>query len=319
MTNKKILIILCENVGDAICTTPAIKLLHDYFPDAQIDALAVTDVSAQVMKHNPIFHSITPVSAVTDLSQWAADYTHRFVFIPTPKALAVADQMNLPYFKGEPPKPAHLRDVGVDLVKKIFPEKSMPVSEHYFLYPQPEDEQTVLEKLKQAGATLAPDEILIGCHVGCSKAAERALKFWKRKVASHRTWPFDNFYKLTQTFKKEYPQVKWVVTGTLGEQKIIRKHFKKRDNVIDLTAQTSILELAALMKYCKVFLSGDTGPMHVATTTAVPMVTMFSSTHPSVTGPKPVRDNMIFLVDEVCMANITIDAVKQSILKLLNK
>lgn len=193
------------------------------------------------------------------------------------------------------------------------------MSEHYFLYPQQEDEQTVLEKLKKAGATLASDEILIGCHVGCSKAAERALKFWKRKIASHRTWPFDNFYKLTQIFKKEYPQVKWVVTGTLGEQKIIKKYFKKRDNVIDLTAQTSILELAALMKYCKVFLSGDTGPMHVATTTTVPMVTLFSSTHPSVTGPKPVRDNMIFLIDETSIANITIDAVKQSIVKLLNK
>ncbi|MBI5448266.1 MAG: glycosyltransferase family 9 protein [Gammaproteobacteria bacterium] len=313
----RFLVILCENVGDALCTTPAIKLLRDYAPTAQIDALAITQVSAEVVKHNPVFNQVISVDMIHDFPLFASCYTHRFVFIPTPKAIAVAEKMSLPFFKAEPPKPAHLREVGVTLLRRVFPDMHNKESEHYFLYPQTENEVAIKEKLKKAGATFSPEEILIACHVGCSKAAARALKFWKRGVASHRTWPFKNFYFLTESFKKDYPQLKWVLTGTLGEQKIIKKYFKKSDRIIDLTAQTSILELAALMKYCRVFLSGDTGPMHVASTTAVPMLTLFGSTHPSVTGPKPVRDNMIFLLGEEAIETITVQQVKENLLTLI--
>ncbi len=314
---KKFLIIICSNVGDAICATPAIQLLHDHCPNAQIDVLALSTPSAQVVQHNPCVSHIIRGESITDLKQFAACYTEVLVFMGTAKENILAEKMERPYWRGDIPNPAHLRDVGIHLIQKMFPDKNLPVSEGNFLYPQPNDFMSIEAKLKKAGATLTGDEVLIGCHVGCSKAAKRALQFWKRKIASYRTWPFENYYQLTQNFQKTHPHIKWVMTGTQGEQKIINKYFKKKENLLDLTSQTSILELAALMKYCRVFLSGDTGPMHVAGCTDVPMVSLFSATHPDVTGPKPLRKNRIFLRDDESIKNISIDAVEKAIRRLL--
>ncbi len=41
------------------------------------------------------------------------------------------------------------------------------------------------------------------------------------------------------------------------------------------TGKTSLLQLAALIRHCKVFISGDSGPMHIATTQNVPVVAIY--------------------------------------------
>src|SRR3989338_2086986 len=315
---KKFLIIQCANVGDAVCGTPAIKLLRDTCPFAQIDVLVTCDASAQVIKNNPDINHIIYSESVRKPKVFAENYTDIIVFMATQKESEIAEKMGRAYWRGSEPNPVHLRDVGINLIHSLFPENKLPASDHNFLYPQPEDFISIEEKLKKAGATFDKNEILIACHVGCSKASKRALKFWKRNIASFRTWPFENFYELTKVFKKENPAIKWVMTGTLGEQKIIKKYFKTRENLIDLTAQTSVLELAALMKFCRVFFSGDSGPLHVASTTSVPMVSLFSSTHPSVTGPRPMRDNIILLIGQHSIFDISVEEVKKAIMKNLS-
>lgn len=320
----KFLIILCENLGDGVCTTVAIRLLRDKFPAATIDALAINRIAEEVVENNPDFNQVYTVDKVEDLVEFAKAYTHHLVLIPTPQAMALAEKLQQAIIHAQAPKPAHLREVGVALIEKLFPEPATKVSSHYFLYPQEAHRVSIKEKLKLAGATFSPEERLIACHIGCNKAAKRALKlsFWKRKMASHRTWPFKRFYQLVSHYRKHYPNVRWVMTGSLGEQAIMKKYFKRRDDLIDLTAQTSILELAALMEYCHVFLSGDTGPMHVAGTSKIPMVSLFASTAPSVSGPWPLRDTMQFLVGKNRkglgdISQISVKAVDEAIRKLL--
>ena len=56
-------------------------------------------------------------------------------------------------------------------------------------------------------------------------------------------------------------------------------------NIIDLTGQTSLRELAALIKGCKVFISGDTGPLHFAAALKKPLIAMYGPTKADRTGP----------------------------------
>ncbi len=56
-------------------------------------------------------------------------------------------------------------------------------------------------------------------------------------------------------------------------------------NVIDLAGVTSIRELACLIKQCSVFLTNDSGPMHIADALGVPVIAIFGSTNPKRTGP----------------------------------
>jgi len=53
----------------------------------------------------------------------------------------------------------------------------------------------------------------------------------------------------------------------------------------DLTGRTSLLELAAQLRRCKLLLTNDTGTMHLAAFLQVPTVAIFGSTEPQLTGP----------------------------------
>lgn len=52
-----------------------------------------------------------------------------------------------------------------------------------------------------------------------------------------------------------------------------------------LAGETSLRELCAAMKCCRVVLTNDTGPMHLAAAVGVPVVVPFGSTSPELTGP----------------------------------
>lgn len=49
---------------------------------------------------------------------------------------------------------------------------------------------------------------------------------------------------------------------------------------VDLAGETSLLELAAIAKRARVFVSGDSGPMHVAAAVGTPVVAIFGPTTP---------------------------------------
>ena len=55
--------------------------------------------------------------------------------------------------------------------------------------------------------------------------------------------------------------------------------------IFNLAGKTSLRELMALLKSCRVLLTNDTGPMHVAAALGTPVVVPFGSTSPELTGP----------------------------------
>ena len=54
---------------------------------------------------------------------------------------------------------------------------------------------------------------------------------------------------------------------------------------LNLAGRTSLRELCAILKLCRVLLTNDTGPMHVAAAVGTPVVAIFGSTSPELTGP----------------------------------
>ncbi len=58
-----------------------------------------------------------------------------------------------------------------------------------------------------------------------------------------------------------------------------------RSSLVRLAGRTSLRELCAALSVCRVLLTNDTGPMHVAAALGVPVVVPFGSTSPELTGP----------------------------------
>jgi lipopolysaccharide heptosyltransferase II len=60
---------------------------------------------------------------------------------------------------------------------------------------------------------------------------------------------------------------------------------EKFPHVRSLVARTTLGELCAALKFCRVLLTNDSGPMHVAAALGTPVVVPFGSTSPELTGP----------------------------------
>jgi heptosyltransferase-2 len=98
----------------------------------------------------------------------------------------------------------------------------------------------------------------------------------------------------------------------------------------DLAGRTSLRELMALSKLCRVLLTNDTGPMHVAAALGTPVVVPFGSTSSELTGPglpgdprqhilqSTVACSPCFLrecpIDFRCMNGISVESVVQAVL-----
>jgi heptosyltransferase-2 len=58
-------------------------------------------------------------------------------------------------------------------------------------------------------------------------------------------------------------------------------------SLLNLAGKTSLRELISLISECDVFVTNDSGPLHISYAVGTPMVSIFGSTDPELTGPPP--------------------------------
>ncbi len=97
-----------------------------------------------------------------------------------------------------------------------------------------------------------------------------------------------------------------IITGSKGERTIAEEIIKKLAPEIRLSGHmknfagaTSLRELINLISECDLYLSNDSGPMHVAYAVGTPLVALFGSTDPGLTGPRG-EGNIILKADVDC-------------------
>ena len=104
-------------------------------------------------------------------------------------------------------------------------------------------------------------------------------------------------------------------------------------NAENLCGKTTLPELIAKLKECTLLLTNDTGTMHLADLLGIPVVAIFGSTEPSLTGPvgetnpphrilrRKVECSPCYLrqcpIDFRCMNEITVEYVTATVLKSL--
>jgi heptosyltransferase-2 len=103
-----------------------------------------------------------------------------------------------------------------------------------------------------------------------------------------KRWPVENFIAAAREIQKR-THCTWLILGGKSDLALateIQSAIGNRQSAIhNLAGQTSLRELCALLKLCRVLLTNDTGPMHVAAALDTPVVVPFGSTSPELTGP----------------------------------
>jgi len=86
-----------------------------------------------------------------------------------------------------------------------------------------------------------------------------------------------------------------LLTGSAADRAMVDqvKAVLPADDVIDVAGDASLLELAALIERCDVFVTGDTGPMHLAAAVGTPIVAVFGPSDPRRYAPTGPADRVI--------------------------
>jgi ADP-heptose:LPS heptosyltransferase len=100
-----------------------------------------------------------------------------------------------------------------------------------------------------------------------------------------KRWPVDRYAELSAQIKLK--GITPVILGSSSESDLA-EHIKAiAPDAIDLTGQTSLIEIIGLAKNAKIAVGNDTGPMHMASAAHCPSVVLFSNeSDPKLCAPK---------------------------------
>ncbi|MCC6542889.1 MAG: lipopolysaccharide heptosyltransferase II [Nitrospirae bacterium] len=103
---------------------------------------------------------------------------------------------------------------------------------------------------------------------------------------SAKRWYPERFARVCRGIAERYNNANIIIFGSQQESGIAAEiEALSGVPVINMAGKTTIRGLISLIKQCTVFVTNDSGPMHIAAALAIPVVAIFGSTDPVKTGP----------------------------------
>jgi heptosyltransferase-2 len=337
---KNILIRSTNWVGDAIMTTPAIQAIRQNFPDAKISILAkpwVKDVFAAnpCIDHIIFYDSMHRHKGLRGQVRMAKELAEQGLDL----AILLQNAFEaawLAYLARIPRRAGYNTDARSLLLTHSVPLKKETKKIHQvyyylrmleglgletegepklFLSPPPDAATWAQKALFEAGVREGDD--LIGINPGAA-------------YGPAKRWLPERFVELARMLTRQ-ADAKVVVFGTNADRKVGEGALATApERVINMAGKTTLGQAMALMARCRVFITNDSGLMHVAAALHVPLVAIFGSTNPVTTGPFSdrvviVRKDIdcspclkaVCTVDFRCMKAITTEEVYEAALSLL--
>ena len=119
--------------------------------------------------------------------------------------------------------------------------------------------------------SISPKEHLIGVNLGTT---------WRTK-----RWSLENFAKVITQVQKRF-DARILLTGSTAEIPLGEALAQLTEvETINLIGQTTLMQLGALIESCDLYLTCDSGPMHIAAAVGTPTVALFGPTNPIRHGP----------------------------------
>ncbi len=259
--SKNILVIKLMSLGDAIIVTPTIKALREKYSDYKITLLSMQPWS-EIFEGNPYIDEL-----VTLPNRSYKIINHRIYDIVTSKFLTFKRweyvfQLNcLDHYPEYRRTSLHLRDFYASMAG-VYPLKD----KKYYVFISDNEKNEVNQILKN----LKIDEkkyVVIHTNAGWS------LKNWDSK----------KWVQLINLLYKEFGY-KTILVGGNGEGINIEIKY-----LYNLAGKLKIKEVAAMIKFSKLFIGLDSGVTHLASSMDVPVIMLFGNTHPKVAEPNCSR------------------------------
>lgn len=298
---KKIVIFRTGSLGDSVCALPSIYSIRKNFPDAQIDILtnagAENLVSLGALIDRTIANEIIDYYGMPKSELFKLLKKNKYdLFIQLPqydaglirqiRDIFIAKSLGVKYafgwrvdstwflakyqakfieFENERDRLLRiLENNGLKTYGVVFPLgitdeiKSKIRNLIPSCHPEPACAPWRVEGLSKGERKLTKDEN-IGLVVGAKRPQNR--------------WPIEYFKEVADYLLKQNKNI--LLFG--GPEDFELAGQIKGENVFNFCGKLSPLETAEMMKYCKLVISNDTGPMHLAYAVGTPVIVIFSS------------------------------------------
>ena len=324
-------------LGDAVMCEPALSQVRTLFPQAEITLLvkpAIADLLAQhpavnrtlvyddrgrhagltgkwilagvLRRHRFNLAILFQNAFAAALISFLAGIPRRLGYATDGRSILLTDPV------GVPPRRAQRHQVEYywDLLKPWGGAGPAPAPR---LFVTPEESTLIARRLADAG--IDQSDLLIGVNPGSTYGHA------KRWLPDRYAEVVNRVVRDVQT--RSGARVGVAIVGAKGEEqlgKAIADQITTRTVVC--SGQTTVRELMALVKRCQLFLTNDTGPMHVAAAFKVPLVAVFGPTDWQTTSPfgieaqlvrQPVSCAPCLLrecpIDHRCMTGVTVEQV----------
>ena len=336
--NQNILVRLPNWVGDAVCSAPVLRALRAAYPSARITALCREGI-ASLFSHEPAIDAFLSLGMTTPLRKRVCDFrlARKLRVARYDLGLLLTHSFSSAWLfcqGGVRRKIGFRRDVRGALLTEAVP---FPREKEHLVHTY----QRLLIPLQGIGPMRAPRLVVTqkeqsAAHafikqLGTNEASEVIGIHPGAAYGSAKCWPPERFRALALRIALFKPKWKVLLFGTYAQQALLRAiSFDTPKNVVSLAGQTTLRELMALLGLCKVVVTNDSGPMHIADSLGTKLVALFGSTDPEVTGPYRQRGAVIAFpfhcspclkrtcpIDFRCMKAISVEHVFEKVLAQL--
>lgn len=332
MQSFRILIRASNWLGDSVISVPAVRAIKSARPDAHITVAAPKKIAA-LWKLVPEVDEIVPISHRSLFSTVRSIRRQpRFdVTLLFPNSLRVALES---WLGGAPQRIGYCGHSRRWLLDKIVPEPTQvgPPQHQAFHYLrlahalEADGKQLLPAQLPRLSASrpappqsanIKPQRTLLGLCPGA-------------EYGPAKRWLPERFAEAAKIIGEQH-DVHWILFGTEKDGAMGREIAETLgESCFNRIGQTSIEELIAELRTCRLLLTNDTGTMHLASLIGVPVAAIFGSTEPRLTGPlgedqvilrHQVECSPCFLrkcpIDFRCMKAVTVAEVVETISAML--
>lgn len=281
----RVLVVSTTGLGDTLWATPALKAIKASFPKAHLGVLT-SPLGSSVLEKNPhinemfILHKNSPFHLVYLLLKLRKS---RF---DTALIFHISQRITLPlcYFA----KPSTI--IGSQGINKKLDFLLTKVVQHEKTH----EIQRRLLLAEAMGACSKPFSMEIYLEDSHHNRAELILTQYKNKgplIALHpgakdrfKQWPVECFVELGRLLQKKLGATLFI-TGNKEEIPLTQKICKELPGCVNLASLLSIKEMGAFLSKIDLFISNDTGVMHLAFAVNAPTLALFCPTDPFLCGP----------------------------------
>ncbi|MGH9647540.1 MAG: lipopolysaccharide heptosyltransferase II [Bryobacteraceae bacterium] len=333
----RILVRATNWVGDAVMSLPALRALRQRFPQAHISILAKPWVADLYAREN-VCDSLLPYTVKAMAEKWTAARTLRSRHFDTAILLQNAfEAAAIAYVAGIPERIGYSRDGRGFLLTRAIPiPKPGDIPGHERFY--------YLELLRRAGiiAELPPNDAIRLERAPAARAAGLD-RFYQLGLGETiiGVSPGAAYGTAKRWLPERFAESANQVANELGAAVAIFGSKDERDlcssiaasitaRVRNFAGETSLAEFIDLAAACRVYLTNDSGAMHIASALGVPTVAIFGATNDQTTGPtgplaKVVREPVECSpclkrecpIDHRCMTRVSAARVAETALELL--